>query len=50
MELRNLLDQYHLARIMGRRDEQLDVANLLVDSYIPELIEQCKALHDPLGH
>lgn len=39
LELRDLLDRYHLARLMGRRDEQLEIANLLVDSYIPELCE-----------
>lgn len=50
MELVDLLDQYHLARLMGRKDEQLEIADALVDSYIPELCEQVKAVTDPLGH
>lgn len=38
--LTEILDQYHLARAAARRDEQVGLANALVDEYIPDLIQR----------
>jgi hypothetical protein len=40
MTIQEVLDKYCLARAMGRREEQVGLANALVDEHIPELIER----------
>ena len=40
MTLQQVLDQYCLARAKGYREEQVGLANALVDEHIPELIER----------
>jgi len=38
--LQNILDQYCLARSRRQTDEQVGLANILVDEYIPDLIKR----------
>jgi len=38
--LKDVLDHYCLARAMGRREEQVGLANALVDEYIPDLVQR----------
>lgn len=40
MTMKDALDRYHLARARGWLDEQDEIANLLVDELVPELIER----------
>ncbi len=38
--INDVLDQYCLARSQRHTDEQVGLANLLVDEYIPDLIQR----------
>lgn len=42
MTITQILDQYYLAKRANNKDEQLALADLLVEKYIPELIAQTK--------
>lgn len=40
MEITQILDSYCIARSIGQKDEQLEIADQLVDEYIPSLIQR----------
>lgn len=42
MTITQVLDQYYLAKRANNKEEQLAIADLLVEKYIPELIPKTK--------